>query len=50
LGGVKAASELSSPLSGKVNEALAEKQGIINKSCYENGWLIKKMEPPLRTE
>uniref|UniRef100_A0A667HWE3 Glycine cleavage system H protein n=1 Tax=Lynx canadensis TaxID=61383 RepID=A0A667HWE3_LYNCA len=42
---VKAASELYSPLSGEVteiNEALAENPGLVNKSCYEDGWLIKK--------
>ncbi|XP_007457696.1 PREDICTED: glycine cleavage system H protein, mitochondrial-like [Lipotes vexillifer] len=41
---VKAASELYSPLSGEVteiNEALAENAGLVNKSCYEDGWLIK---------
>ncbi|ELV13024.1 glycine cleavage system H protein, mitochondrial [Tupaia chinensis] len=41
---VKAASELYSPLSGKVteiNEALAGNPGLVNKSCYEDGWLIK---------
>ncbi|XP_004842857.1 glycine cleavage system H protein, mitochondrial [Heterocephalus glaber] len=41
---VKAASELYSPLSGEVteiNEALAEHPGLVNKSCYEEGWLIK---------
>ncbi|XP_038610763.1 glycine cleavage system H protein, mitochondrial isoform X2 [Tachyglossus aculeatus] len=41
---VKAASELYSPLTGEVTEintALAEDPGLINKSCYENGWLIK---------
>ena len=42
---VKAASELYSPLSGEVteiNKALAENPGfVINKSCYEDGWLIK---------
>ncbi|XP_025732538.1 glycine cleavage system H protein, mitochondrial-like [Callorhinus ursinus] len=40
---VKAASELYS-LSGEVteiNEALAENPGLVNKSCYENGWLIE---------
>ncbi|XP_027433779.1 glycine cleavage system H protein, mitochondrial-like [Zalophus californianus] len=40
---VKAASELYS-LSGEVteiNEALAENPGLVNKSCYEDGWLIK---------
>ncbi|XP_010378888.2 glycine cleavage system H protein, mitochondrial-like [Rhinopithecus roxellana] len=41
---VNAASELYSPLSGEVteiNEALAENPGLVNKSCYEDGWLIK---------
>ncbi|XP_043314640.1 glycine cleavage system H protein, mitochondrial-like [Cervus canadensis] len=41
---VKAASELYSPLSGEVteiNKALAENPGFVNKSCYEDGWLIK---------
>ncbi|XP_008310103.1 glycine cleavage system H protein, mitochondrial-like [Cynoglossus semilaevis] len=41
---VKAASELYSPLTGEVvevNEQLAEKPGLINKSCYKDGWLMK---------
>ncbi|KAB0340059.1 hypothetical protein FD755_024806 [Muntiacus reevesi] len=41
---VKAASELYFPLSGEVTEintALAENPGLVNKSCYEDGWLIK---------
>ncbi|XP_008054105.1 glycine cleavage system H protein, mitochondrial-like [Carlito syrichta] len=41
---VKAASELYSPLSGEVtemNEALAENPGLVNKFCYEDGWLIR---------
>ena len=41
---VKAASELYSPLSGEVtaiNKALAENPGLVNKSCYEDGWLIE---------
>lgn len=41
---VKAASKLYSPLSREVtetNEALAENPRIANKSCYEDGWLIK---------
>ncbi|XP_040103792.1 glycine cleavage system H protein, mitochondrial-like [Oryx dammah] len=41
---VKTASELCSPLSGEVteiNKALAENPGLINKSCYEDGWLVK---------
>uniref|UniRef100_G1TSF9 Glycine cleavage system H protein n=1 Tax=Oryctolagus cuniculus TaxID=9986 RepID=G1TSF9_RABIT len=40
---VKAASELYSPLSEvtEIKEALAENPGLIHKSCYEDGWLIK---------
>nr|XP_012418545.1 PREDICTED: glycine cleavage system H protein, mitochondrial-like [Odobenus rosmarus divergens] len=42
---VKAASELCFPLSGEVteiNEALVEYPGLVNTSCYEDGWLIKR--------
>lgn len=41
---VKAASELISPVSGKViekNEAVENKPSLINTSCYEEGWLFK---------
>ena len=41
---VKPASELCSPLLGEVteiNKTLAENPGLISKSCYEEGWLIK---------
>ncbi|XP_023646649.1 glycine cleavage system protein H (aminomethyl carrier), b [Paramormyrops kingsleyae] len=41
---VKAASELYSPLTGEVteiNQDLADKPGLVNKSCYKDGWLIK---------
>lgn len=41
---VKAASELISPTSGKItekNEAVENKPSLINKSCYEDGWLFK---------
>ncbi|XP_029463998.1 glycine cleavage system H protein, mitochondrial [Rhinatrema bivittatum] len=41
---VKAASELYSPLTGEVTEintALVENPGLVNKSCYKDGWLIK---------
>ncbi|XP_010902172.1 glycine cleavage system protein H (aminomethyl carrier), b [Esox lucius] len=41
---VKAASELYSPLTGEVTEIntkLADNPGLVNKSCYEEGWLIK---------
>ncbi|XP_072479344.1 glycine cleavage system H protein, mitochondrial-like [Notamacropus eugenii] len=36
---VKAASELYSSLSGEV--AFAQDPGLVNKSCYQDGWLIK---------
>uniref|UniRef100_A0A6J0UT87 Glycine cleavage system H protein n=1 Tax=Pogona vitticeps TaxID=103695 RepID=A0A6J0UT87_9SAUR len=41
---VKAASELYSPITGEVTEintALADNPGLVNKSCYQDGWLIK---------
>ncbi|XP_014278215.1 glycine cleavage system H protein [Halyomorpha halys] len=41
---VKAASELYSPVSGKVTEKnteVEERPGLINESCYEKGWLFK---------
>lgn len=41
---VKAASELISPVSGKVkekNEVVESKPSLINSSCYEEGWLFK---------
>ncbi|XP_051916282.1 glycine cleavage system protein H (aminomethyl carrier), a [Hippocampus zosterae] len=41
---VKAASELFSPLTGEVvevNALLADKPGLVNKSCYKDGWLMK---------
>ncbi|KAJ3596661.1 hypothetical protein NHX12_003065 [Muraenolepis orangiensis] len=41
---VKAASELYSPLTGEVveiNALLADKPGLVNKSCYTDGWLMK---------
>ncbi|KAJ8666934.1 hypothetical protein QAD02_008596 [Eretmocerus hayati] len=41
---VKAASEITSPCSGKViekNEAVESKPGLINTSCYDEGWLFK---------
>ncbi|KYN04069.1 PREDICTED: glycine cleavage system H protein, mitochondrial [Cyphomyrmex costatus] len=41
---VKAASELTSPVSGRVtskNEAVESKPGLINKSCYKDGWLFQ---------
>lgn len=41
---VKAASDIFSPMSGKivdVNSELEKEPGIINKSCFENGWIAK---------
>lgn len=41
---VKAASELYSPVSGKVtekNKEVEDKPGLINSSCYDKGWLFK---------
>lgn len=41
---VKAASDIFSPMSGKITEVNTEiesEPGIINKSCYEKGWLAK---------
>ncbi|XP_067002259.1 glycine cleavage system H protein, mitochondrial [Anabrus simplex] len=41
---VKAASELYSPVSGKVvekNSSVEETPALINTSCYEKGWLFK---------
>ncbi|XP_035654355.2 glycine cleavage system H protein, mitochondrial-like [Oncorhynchus keta] len=41
---VKAASELYSPLTGEVTEVntlLADNPGLVNKSCYKDGWLMK---------
>ncbi|XP_033223791.1 glycine cleavage system H protein, mitochondrial [Belonocnema kinseyi] len=47
---VKAASEIISPVTGKVlekNEAVENKPGLINSSCYEDGWLFKvELENP----
>ena len=42
---VKAASELCSPLEEvtEMNETLAENPGLVNRSWYEDGWLIKMM-------
>jgi len=41
---VKAASDIFCPISGEVTEVnteLEEKPGLINKSCYEKGWIAK---------
>ena len=41
---VKAASDIFSPMSGKVievNSVLESNPGLINKSCFEKGWIAK---------
>jgi glycine cleavage system H protein len=41
---VKAASDIFSPISGavvEVNSDLDDKPELINKSCYEKGWIAK---------
>uniref|UniRef100_T1J4Y5 Glycine cleavage system H protein n=1 Tax=Strigamia maritima TaxID=126957 RepID=T1J4Y5_STRMM len=41
---VKAASELYCPLSGKIadkNVSVEQKPALINKSCYDQGWLFR---------
>ena len=41
---VKAASEVYTPLTGKVveiNNSLEDKPGLVNSSCYDDGWLFK---------
>jgi len=41
---VKAASDIFSPMSGKVTEVNSELEsnpGLINKDCFEKGWIAK---------
>ena len=41
---VKAASDIYSPLSGKVaevNETLSSSPDLVNKSCYVDGWICR---------
>jgi glycine cleavage system H protein len=41
---VKSASDIFSPVSGKiaeVNEELTEDPGLINRDCYEKGWIAR---------
>ena len=41
---VKAASEIYMPVSGEIteiNEIIADTPEILNKDCYEKGWLVK---------
>ncbi|XP_068595337.1 glycine cleavage system protein H (aminomethyl carrier), b [Brachionichthys hirsutus] len=51
---VKAASELYAPLTGEVieiNAELADNPALVNKCCYEAGWLIKmRLEKPEELE
>ncbi|KAL4352065.1 hypothetical protein GQ457_06G037370 [Hibiscus cannabinus] len=49
---VKATSDINSPISGEiveVNTKLSEAPGLINKSPYEDGWMIK-VKPSSPTE
>lgn len=47
---VKAANEIYTPVSGQVvevNQALEDKPGLINSSCYDQGWIFKvKLSDP----
>lgn len=50
---VKAAGELYSPLTGKVteiNDALAEHPGLVNKSCYADGRLMRMTPSALENQ
>ncbi|MFH0753582.1 MAG: glycine cleavage system protein GcvH [Candidatus Omnitrophota bacterium] len=41
---VKSASDIFSPMSGRVvevNDKLSEDPGLINRSCYDKGWIAK---------
>ena len=41
---VKAASDINAPMSGRiieVNGGLESNPGLINRSCYEKGWIAK---------
>jgi glycine cleavage system H protein len=41
---VKSASDIFSPMSGRVvevNDELSEDPGLINRSCYDKGWIAK---------
>ncbi|CAG2114487.1 unnamed protein product [Medioppia subpectinata] len=41
---VKAASEIFTPVSGRIaqiNDKLEDKPGLVNSSCYDEGWLFK---------
>lgn len=51
---VKAASEIYTPVSGKVttvNPALEAEPGLVNSACYTDGWLFKiQMSQPSEFE
>jgi glycine cleavage system H protein len=51
---VKAASDIFAPMSGKiiaVNEDLPEDPGLVNRRCYDKGWLAKvELSDPDETE
>jgi glycine cleavage system H protein len=51
---VKAASDLYAPLSGKVvevNKAAVEDPALVNRDCYDSGWLVKiEMKDPSEVE
>jgi len=51
---VKAVSEIYIPISGEImeiNEDLEDAPELVNKSCYEKGWLIKvKPSDPSQTD
>jgi glycine cleavage system H protein len=51
---VKAASDIFAPMSGRVvavNEDLPEDPGLINRRCYDKGWLAKiELSDPDETE
>jgi glycine cleavage system H protein len=41
---VKSASDIFSPMSGRIteiNEKLSEDPGLINRDCYQKGWIAK---------
>jgi len=41
---VKSASDIFSPMSGRIveiNDELSEDPGLINRSCYDKGWIAK---------
>lgn len=51
---VKAASDIYAPLSGKItafNDSLDEAPEMVNKSCYEDGWIAEiELSDPAETK